>query len=171
MNPAVIDWAADLSIDNPAFRSILERSDASELQGFYEPAVICIAQAFSPNRERPPFHADLPFRLEGDALVPDEPAFAKWEAHFPANMAERYSDNLKKLAGLRFDSGYEDEFTHIPVTSRELSRRLTELGVPHVFEEYNGDHRNRMWGRTGRLYTEVLPWFSLLLEGEGAEEE
>jgi S-formylglutathione hydrolase FrmB len=166
MNPAALDWAADLSTENPAFRSILDRSDYSEFDGFYEPALIIIAQAFSPNPERPPFFVDLPYRLDGDTLERNEPGFAKWEARFPMNMAERYTDNLKQLTGLRFDSGYEDEFTHIPITSRRFSQRLTELGVPHIFEEYNGDHRNRLWGRTGRLYTEVLPWFSLLLAGE-----
>ena len=164
MNPAALGWAADLSTENPAFRSVIGRSDFSEMQGFYEPAVICLSQAFSPNPSRPPFFVDLPFRLDGDRLVPDEPAFSRWEARFPLNMAERYRDNLMRLAGLRFDSGYADEFTHIPITSRAFSARLTELGVPHVFEEYNGDHRNRVWGRNGRLNTEVLPWFSLLLE-------
>ena len=71
-----------------------------------------------------------------------------------------------RLRGLRFDSETEDEFSHIPTTSRDLSRLLTDIGVPHVFEEYNGDHRNRLWGRTGRINTEVLPWFSLLLEAD-----
>lgn len=166
MNPAAMGWSSDLGTTNPAFRNVIERSDFSELEGFYEPAIICLAQAFSPNPASPPFFADFPFRLDGDSLVPNEPAYSKWEARFPATMARQYVDNLKQLAGLRFDSGYEDQFTHIPVTSRELSRQLTELGVPHIFEEYNGDHRDRMWGRTGRLYTEVLPWFSLLLEAD-----
>jgi hypothetical protein len=35
-----------------------------------------------------------------------------------------------------------------------------------VFEEYNGDHRNRMMGRTGRLANEVLPYFWMLLDSE-----
>ena len=48
-------------------------------------------------------------------------------------------------------------------TNRELSERLTQLDVPHVFEEYNGDHGNRLWGEEGRMSTEVLPWFSRLL--------
>jgi S-formylglutathione hydrolase FrmB len=166
MNPALLGWAADVSTENPAFRSVLDHSDYSTMDEFYEPALITVAQAFSPNPERAPFFADLPFKVEGDSLVPDEPAFSKWEARFPANMAEQYKDNLKQLAGLRFDSGYEDQFTHIPIASREFSQRLTELEVPHIFEEYNGDHRNRLWGRTGRLYTEILPWFSLLLAGD-----
>ena len=166
MNPAVMGWAADLSTENPAFRTVLDHADYSTMDRFYEPALICLAQAFSPNPDRPPFFVDLPYKVEGDDIVPDEPAFSRWEARFPAGMAGKYQDNLKRLAGLRFDSGYEDQFTHIPITSRELSKRLTELEVPHVFEEYNGDHRNRLWGRTGRLYTEILPWFSLLLEGD-----
>ncbi len=163
MNPAVLGWAGDLSTENPAFRTVIDRSDWSEMDGFYEPAVICIGQAFSPNPDRPPFFVDLPFKVENNQLVPNQPAFDLWEAHFPLNMAARYQANLKRLKGIRFDSGYEDEFTHIPPTNRAFSKRLTELGVRHIFEEYNGDHRNRLWGETGRLYTEVLPWFSLLL--------
>ena len=45
-----------------------------------------------------------------------------------------------KLRGLRFDSGYEDEFQFIPPNARALSSVLTNLGIPHKFEEYNGDH-------------------------------
>jgi enterochelin esterase-like enzyme len=48
------------------------------------------------------------------------------------------------LRGLKFDSGYEDEFKLIPPTLRALSPALTKLGIDYVFEEYNGDHRNRM---------------------------
>ena len=165
MNPSTLGWGGDLGPDNPAFRTVLERSGWEELESFYERGVIAISQAYSPNPAEPPFLVDFPFRVDDRGeLVPAEPAHSKWEEHFPIYIADRYRDNLLSLHGLRFDSGYDDEFTHIPVTARELSRVLTELEVPHVFEEYNGDHRNRMWGRTGRLYTEVLPWFSLLLE-------
>ncbi|MCI0606844.1 hypothetical protein L0156_27995 [bacterium] len=79
-------------------------------------------------------------------------------------MVRKYKENLLKLRGLRFDSGYENEFSHIPAGCRMLSHELTILGIDHVFEEYNGDHRNRMWGRRGRLYTEVFPYFWLWLE-------
>jgi enterochelin esterase-like enzyme len=58
---------------------------------------------------------------------------------------------------------HEDEYRFIPVNSRALSLALTNNGVDHIFEEYNGDHRNRLWGRNGRLYREVMPylWQSL----------
>ena len=164
LNPAMLGWGGDFSDRNPAFRTVTSRRDGSEFQGFYEPAIVCLAQAFSPNPDRPPFYADFPFVVSDHRLSPNPVAFPKWQARLGINMLERYQENMKRLAGLRFDSGYDDEFTHIPITSRAFSRRLTELGIDHIFEEYNGDHRNRLWGRQGRLYNEVLPWFSLLLK-------
>lgn len=59
-----------------------------------------------------------------------------------------------------------DEFTHIPPAARAFSNVLTARGIDHVFEEYNGDHRNRLWGRTGRLATEVMPYFWRLLDSQ-----
>ena len=171
MNPAVLGWAKDLSPENPAFAQLVSLKTPEEaFQGnFYLVGALCIAQAFSPNPSRPPFYADLPFKLVEGKPAPDEPAFSKWEENFPLNMAARYRDNLMKLRGLRFDTAWDDEFAHIPPTTRALARKLTEMKVPFTFEEYNGDHRNRMWGRNGRLYTEVLPYFWLLLDAQDAK--
>lgn len=166
MNPAVLGWSDDLSIGNPAFASVLTMTSYDELLkgGVYTVATVTVAQAFSPNPNRPPFFVDFPFAIVNGKLQPAEPAFSKWEANFPINMVKEYRANLSKLRGLRFDSGYKDEYTHIPPTTRALSSALSNLGIDHIFEEYNGDHRNRRFGRTGRLYTEVLPYFWLLLE-------
>ena len=161
MNPAVLDWSGDLSIANPAFVSVLTMTTRDEVLkgGLYPIGITCVAQAFSPNPKRPPFYVDLPFAPTGGKLQPAEPAFSRWEDNFPTNMAKRYRTNLQKLRGLRFDTAWEDEFTHIPPTTRRLALTLTHLGVEHVFEEYNGDHRNRLWGHSGRLSTTVLPYF------------
>lgn len=165
LSPSTLAWGGDLGAGNPAFRTVLDRRGWEQLEGFYEKGIVCLGQAFSPNPDKPPFFVDFPSRVdEAGKLVPAQPGFAGWEAHFPVNHVETMRDNLLHLAGLRFDAGTEDQFSHIPLGARELSARLTEQGVPHLFELYNGDHRNRLWGRTGRLYTEVLPWFSLLLE-------
>ncbi|HEX8423025.1 MAG TPA: hypothetical protein VF634_06420, partial [Pyrinomonadaceae bacterium] len=109
------------------------------------------------------------YKFVDGKLIPNEPAYSRWTENMPLHMAAKYKANLARLRGLRFDTGWEDEFTHIPPTTRAFARRLTELGVEHTFEEYNGDHRNRMWGRTGRLYTEVLPYFWLLLDSREAK--
>lgn len=172
MSPAILGWGGDLTLQNPAFRAVLRAKSVRELfkrtrsdpRGEYKAGILSIAQAFSPNPKKPPFFADFPSRVVGGRLLPAEPAFGRWEAHFPLRMVARYRANLMKLRGLRFDSGYQDRFTHIPVTTRALSSRLTGHGVPHVFEEYNGNHYNRVWGVGGRMATEVLPYFWRLLD-------
>ena len=168
MNPAVLGWGGEISIENPAFLGLLKITTPEEaLQGGTLAAgAFGLAQAFSPNPNRPPFYADLPVKMVEGKLERNEPIYLKWEENFPLNMVAKYKSNLLKLRGIRFDTGWEDEFTHIPPTTRALSHKLTDLGIDHIFEEYNGDHRNRMWGRTGRLYTDVLPYFWLLLNHE-----
>ncbi|MGH9862605.1 MAG: alpha/beta hydrolase [Candidatus Acidiferrales bacterium] len=165
MNPAVLGWAGDLGPENPGFAGAL-RATPENLRsfGFYTAAVLCVGQAFSPNPAKPPFFVDLPFEMRDGTMQPVEPAFSRWEENMPLYMVKQYRANLMELRGLQFDSGVSDEFTHIPVTSRALSIRLTSLGVPHIFEEYNGDHRNRLWGRQGRISIIIFPYFSRLLE-------
>lgn len=171
LNPAVLGWGADVSLENPAFAAVFRMRTLEEVLrgGIYSVGALCVAQAFSPNPRRAPFYADLPYKDVNGKIEPNEPAYGKWMENMPLYMAAAYKANLSRLRGLRFDTGWEDEFTHIPPTTRAFARRLTELGVEHTFEEYNGDHRNRLWGRTGRLYTEVLPYFWLLLDARDAK--
>lgn len=166
MNPAVLGWAKDFTIENPAFMLPLAAKSFDELTkgGIYAVGTVTVAQAFSPNTNNPPFYADFPFANVDGKPQPSQPAFSRWEENFPVNMVKKYRTNLLKLRGLRFDSGYDDEFLFIPPNSRALSTELTKNGIEHIFEEYNGDHRNRLHGRTGRIYNEVLPYFWLLLE-------
>jgi enterochelin esterase-like enzyme len=166
MNSAMLGWGGDMCIENPAFASVQKMTTQKQVidGGVYPAGIVCVAQAFSPNPQRPPFHADFPFDVVDGKLRPAEPAFRKWEANMPVYMVKQYRANLQKLRGLRFDSGWDDEFSHIVLTNRQLSRELTSQGIDHIFEEYNGDHRNRLRGRTGRLFIAVLPYFGLLLD-------
>ncbi|NNE98901.1 MAG: hypothetical protein HKN25_07760 [Pyrinomonadaceae bacterium] len=165
LNPAIIDWAADITINTPAFYEVLTIKSADELlqKEFYVAGTVSVAQAFSPNPNNPPFYCDFPFKVVNGKRVPSEPGFSKWQEHSPINMVKKYRSNLVKLRGLRFDSGYEDEFKFIPPNSRAFSSELTNHGVEHIFEEYNGDHRNRLPGKRGRIMTELLPYFWDLL--------
>ena len=165
MNPSLMGWGGDVSSENAAFDILLTEADPSIHfeTNFYVPAIIGVSQAFSPNPDNPPFFADYPFKKENGQIVPDPDTFAKWEANFPASMIESYLNQPARLRAIRFDTAFNDEFTHIPPTTRAFSEALTAQNIPHTFEMYNGDHRNRLWGRSGRIYTEVLPYFSNLL--------
>ena len=166
MNPSLMGWGGDVAADNPAFDILLSSEDPSPHfeSNFYVPAIIGVSQAFSPNPDNPPFFADYPFKKENGEIVPNHKAFAQWEANFPTSLIETYKNGPTKLRGLRFDSAFTDEFSHIPPTNRTFSEALSAQGVTHTFEMYNGDHRNRLWGKQGRLYTEALPYFSALLD-------
>lgn len=168
LSPSLLGWGGDLSAENPAFGILATGADPSAHldSDFYVTAVIGVSQAFSPNPDRPPYYADFPFEMSGSGLVPSEPAHGLWESNFLASRIDSYLAQTFRLTGLGFDVGFADQFTHIPPTSRSFSEALTEKGVQHTFEMYNGNHRNRLWGEGGRLYTEVLPFLSRALAGE-----
>jgi S-formylglutathione hydrolase len=168
LSPAVLGWTKDWKIDNPSFKAVLAMSSLPPIERghLYELAIICVAQAVSPNPKHPPFYADFPVELANDGKLRTTKTEQIWEEHMPLYSILRYKSNLMTLKGLRFDAGYEDEFTHIPAAAHALSDRLTSVGIPHEYEEYNGDHRNRLWGINGRISTRLLPYFSALLEAE-----
>ena len=165
MNSALLGFAGDLLPENAAFeRALRARPETMNPRvDFYVPSIWCVAQAFSPNPENAPFFADLPYQLV-DGRLRVGPAHERWREQMLLHMVEDYRDNLLALGAIRFDSGRFDQYTHIPPTNVALSDKLVELGVPHVFEDYNGDHRDRIWGEEGRLATEILPFFSRKLE-------
>ena len=167
LSSSLLGWGGDLTASNPAFRILASEADLSDHieSNFYVGAIIGVSQAFSPNSGRSPYYADFPFKISGNEVVPNEPAHSRWESNFLANRIDTYLAQPIRLNGLRFDVGFFDQFTHIPPTSRALSDALNDNGVEHTFEMYNGDHRNRLWGESGRLYSEVLPYFSRLLIG------
>lgn len=161
MNPALFCFCGDIRLDNPGIVKAAKARTADELlnsRDYYAIGTITFGQAFSPNPNKPPFYTDLPFIFTGDKVVFDTAAKRKWEDNDIVLNIQRYADNIKKLKAIKFDSGYDDEFKFIPIKVLELSKKLEALGIKHFFEEYNGDHRNRLWGRDGRILNEVIPF-------------
>ncbi len=127
--------------------------------GFTANLLYAMASAYSPNPGKPPFYADLPYRLEGETLVPVPEVMRKWDSG-PLAMAKTHIGELKKLA-IVFDAGDADALTDIPVNVRALDSLLTAHDVPHVAEIYSGTHGNRI---RARIETKVLPFFSRELQ-------
>lgn len=166
MNSAFIGPGGEISAGNSQMRKFVLAKTAEDYKDLFAEkqyvavGLLTVAQAFSPNLSHPPLYIDKPFIMQGDRVVINPIAYQKWLDHDVIRMAEKYKENLLKLRGMKFDSGYEDEYKFIPINSRTFSKKLTELGIPHIFEEYNGDHRNRLWGLNGRIYSELLPFIS-----------
>lgn len=161
MNGGFICFAGEITANNPDVRKFVlaySYDDLLKTKSNKAMGMLTVSQAFSPNVEKPPFYADKPFKMKGNKIVPDPIAYKKWVENDVVKMAEKYKENLLKLKAIKFDSGFDDEYEFIPINSRLFSKKLKTLGVNHEFEEYNGDHRNRLWGVKGRIYNELLPF-------------
>ena len=161
MNSGFLSFTAELDSKNPDFKKFVQAKTIDELLATKNKNIIgmlMVSQAFSPNPLKLPFNADKPYKMQGNKLVPNPVAYYKWLENDVVKMAEKYKGNLLKLRGIKFDCGDEEDIKLIEINSRLLSKKLTALGIPHRFEQYNGDHRNRLWGLKGRIYNELLPF-------------
>jgi enterochelin esterase-like enzyme len=112
------------------------------------------AAAWSPNPANPPQYFDMPIK---DGEVQPLVA-AKWMANSPLVMVSQYVPNLKQYRAIVMDVGDKDTLNAMNVN---LHEELTRLGIPHEFEEYEGDHGNRI---TERFQNNLLMFFSRQLK-------
>jgi S-formylglutathione hydrolase len=168
-SPCCLGTAA-LAYDEQAWRAALRLTRPDQVPDAAHPQAMLLlglAAAFSPDPHRPPFFVTWPFELVSGVRRPAEPAYSRWLANLPLEVLPRYASNLRRLRGIAFDVGRADQYAFIPITCRELDRALTAIGVPHVFEEYEGDHTNR---RGERTVTRLLPFFEATLAfGDSAQ--
>jgi S-formylglutathione hydrolase FrmB len=117
-------------------------------------ALFAQAAAWAPNPDNPPQYFDLPYKDgELDSLVA-----AKWLANAPLVMVDQYVPILMGYGALALDVGNVDP---LGADTVRLDAALTRLKVAHVFEQYEGDHTNRV---RERFATKVLPFFSAQLD-------
>ena len=69
-------------------------------------------------------------------------------------MVVQYVTNLKQYKAIMMDVGLSDS---LAASNKEMDESLTRLGVPHVFQTYDGDHMNHV---KDRFSGSVLPFFS-----------
>jgi S-formylglutathione hydrolase FrmB len=108
------------------------------------------AQAWSANPNNPPDYADLPVQNgEVQPLIRQ-----KWIANSPLAMLDQHYSNLKKYSAIAIEVGTMDGLAG---SNRDLDKAMMQLGIPHTFETYEGDHTNRV---PERIEMNVLPFFS-----------
>lgn len=100
--------------------------------------ITAMAHFYSPNADAP-HGVDLPFDERTGARRPD--VLARWARRDPVEIAAAHVADLNRLSHLWIECGTRDEF-HLHHGARILSSRLTELGVDHVHEEFDDDHRS-----------------------------
>ena len=162
-SPAILGMSQDFTIYHPSFKTAQQGTMDEIFSDYYATAWIAMGRAFSPNPANPPFYCDLPLTYKGNETVVNYDALQNWEKNLPVNMIDNHIKELKSLNAIKIDWGRNDENAHIPVTSLLFSQKLEALGIKHEAEIYNGDHSHSVWGKDGRWYTELLPFFNRYL--------
>lgn len=161
MSPAFLDLRDDADIISPNFRNAAAiRQYQDVYRNEYLRIAWAMAQAFSPNSLKLPFHADFPVIFHSGMLGINQETLDKWRSLLPVNMIQEYRVSLNALKAFKIDVGSYDEFRHIPPTVRSFSDRLRQYYIPHSFEQYSGGHLDKLLGEEGRIYNYVLPFFS-----------
>lgn len=95
-----------------------------------------MAAAYSPNRASP-LGFDWPVEPYTGELRPR--VWRRWRAHDPIERLTDRAESLRSLRLLYLDCGNRDEYS-IHLGCRVMARRLTELGIRHRYEEFDGGH-------------------------------
>jgi enterochelin esterase-like enzyme len=127
-----------------------QAEEAARAPGFGPSVMLASAAAWSPNPKNPPLYLDLP--VSNGKVRPD--IVAKWVANAPIEMIGTHVANFQKLYAIAVDIGAGDPLL---ADNRELHALMTRLHIPHAYEEYEGDHTNKVGERIER---NVLPFFS-----------
>jgi S-formylglutathione hydrolase FrmB len=142
---------------NPLVEAIRTDDDFAKAD-FGTKAQFAEAAAWSPNPKNPPFFLD-PISKGGE-FQPQ--VAARWAANAPLAMIDQYVANLRRLKALAFDAGAQD--SGIAATVRTLDGIMTNYGIAHDFEIYEGNHVNHV---ADRIETKALPFFTKNLAGTG----
>ena len=94
------------------------------------------AASFDPDSTAP-YGLRLPVTLDTCELIPVR--WANWLAWDPLTLVEAHGPGLKALKALYIDCGDVDQY-NLVYGARRMHKRLGELGVPHVYEEFPDDH-------------------------------
>jgi enterochelin esterase family protein len=105
---------------------------------FYALAFAAMAACYSPNPESR-WGFDLPIEPYTGEILPE--VWARWQENDPIHLAVHHEAELKLLNLIYIDCGIYDE-ENLLYGARILSKQLSEMGIPHIFEEFEGGHRH-----------------------------
>lgn len=130
-----------------------EQADAASRQPGGVSFGLALAAAWSPSPSKAPLFIDLP--VASGAARPE--VLSRWAANATLSMVDQYAGNLKRYYAVAMDVGARDQLLG---SNRQLHDALVRLRVPHYYEEYDGDHTDKI---RERLERNVIPFFSTYL--------
>jgi S-formylglutathione hydrolase len=167
ISPCCLAPVDDIGLGNDAWKRALALHSPADVQAalgrqdYFPVAVIALLTAFDPAPDSPPLCVDFPYKQVGVQIEPDDPRWEQFMLRFPLYEVQGGREALLQLRAFGFDAGIDDQFPHVPAGARAFSDRLSELRIPHRFDLFSGDHRNRV---AERLEHVVLPYVANALD-------
>ena len=172
LSPGALAVVGEYGPNSTTYRQLgeLETMDAL-MQSYFPKVIVAFARAWSPNPDKPPFYADIPFEYVGDSLVVHPGVLERWYAELPFHMIDSHLPQLQSLNGIALDWGRNagERFTR---QCMMFSQRLENVGIVHKAEEYIGTHVSGIFTRDGRVPGDMLPFFAdrlVFYAGDGAQ--
>jgi hypothetical protein len=133
-----LDTLARHECDVQRFIDHLRAADKISRGEMYALMLLAMSATYDP-AEDAPYGVQLPVDPHTCGMI--EQRWQRWLEHDPLRMIERADckDNVKKLKLLFLDCGSRDQYA-LHYGGRALARRLEELEIGHVFEEFDDTH-------------------------------
>lgn len=160
MSPCCTELIADFGPSNPAWRIIgtLQSPDdvpaALQKGQFFVAADAALDAALAPDPHSKTY-GDPPFVFVNGQVRTDPPAYTRIAASLPVNMVAPLLANILKLRAIFIEYGAQENFSHIVAGAQDLSRMLSQAGVSHTLEVFQGDHVDHL---VERINGHLLPW-------------
>jgi enterochelin esterase-like enzyme len=140
---------AEVSPAMTQMEAIKTKEDAQKLS-YNQKSPLARAAAWSSDANNAPLFIDLPVR---DGKQRPE-IVAKWMANSLMVLLQQYAPNLKKMKAIEMNAGLQEPLLQ---PNRDMDAALTDAGVPHHFETFDGDHNGQV---PTNFEKKVLPFFS-----------
>jgi S-formylglutathione hydrolase len=135
--------------------NISDRNRFDDLE-WRDQVVIAAGAAVAPDPKQLSWLADFPLAEVNGETVLNKAIWQRWLQSDPYTQLEPQRANLIRLK-LVFDMGNADRM--LP-QCQMMHQALEKLGLPHIYEEFPGDHVSQM---RQRLHDKVLPFFNASL--------
>lgn len=164
LHPVGTETGETLMRTRPNWQQMNTANSWEELTGFALPFML-MAQAHTPNPNKPPFYADLMVEMINGALtINDQNTLALHRNFLLSRWIPDHAAELRQLKGFMFDWGRYDENQDHVYSNQKFTRVLDEYGVAHQAEEYRGGAWDKNWIEHGRVADRLIPFFARHLD-------
>jgi S-formylglutathione hydrolase FrmB len=139
--PVACDLLSAFKGDHETFIRAFWRKNRPTGRDYTTMMILAMAASYDPDPAQPS-RIRLPFDLRTCELDPER--WKHWLDSDPLFMLEQHAGALGSLHGLYIDVGIYDQY-HIQYGTRRFVDQLTQFGIEHHYEEFEGTHSSIDW--------------------------